>query len=331
MKRRGSTEYKRLQDSVYFIPDKDFRKNVPMTNRVNYFHELYPHMFVEDVKLGIVPIGGRTYSKKPFSVVLEPSNPDLEKVLTRALSKDDYPDRLPSEVCDFISQCAVELLLFDTSTYEITYLSKETDQKPVGFEFVHINPFSLTKIGNGLVQVLPSDLAAKLGRPTEIKLKPERILTFTLPSTYRAKMSELLELLSVLSTPTSPNFYMEELASGSLKTPYDVKAHILTHKVALAKAAKLSGWNARLLFQDTALEYYLIHRDLVFERFKIDLRDSILATLNEGIMRAGQQIGFTAKMVLSGLPTTADVETAYLHLQQGDVPFAEILETFRRY
>jgi hypothetical protein len=331
MKRRGSTEYKRLQDSVHFIPNEDFQKNVHITNRINCFHELYPHMFIEDVKLGIVPIGGGTYSKKTFSVVLEPSNPDLEKVLVRALSKDDYPRGLSSEVCDFISQCAVELLLFDTSTYEIAYLSKETDRKPIGFEFVHINPFSLTKMGNDLVQILPNDLAAKLGRSTEIRLKPERILTFTLPHRYRSKISELLDLLSVLSTPTSPNFYMEELASGATKTPYDVKAHIFLHKVALAKAAKLSGWNARLLFQDVALEYYLIHRDLVFEQFKIELRDSILATLNEGIARAGQVLGFNTNIVINGLPTTADVRTADDHLQKGDVPFAEVLEPFRSY
>jgi hypothetical protein len=170
-----------------------------------------------------------------------------------------------------------------------------------------------------------------LGRPTEIKLKPERIITFTLPSSYRPKMSELLNLLSILSTPTSPNFYMEELASGSMKTPYDVKAHILTRKVSLAKAAKPSGWNARWLFQDAALEYYLIHRDLVFERFKIELRDSILAKLNEGIVRAGQVIGFTTKIVINGLPTATDVQTAVDHLQKGDIPFKEVLDPFRRY
>ncbi|MBN1368190.1 MAG: hypothetical protein JW967_09740 [Dehalococcoidales bacterium] len=53
-----------------------------------------------------------------------------------------------------------------------------------------------------MVQILPSDLAAKLGKPTEIKLKPERILTFALPSSYRPKISELLDLLSILSIPT---------------------------------------------------------------------------------------------------------------------------------
>lgn len=331
MKRRRSPEFKRMQDSVSYFPDEDFVKRVGIPNRAKYFHQLYPHMFIEDVKLGIVPIGGRIYSSKPFNVVLEPSNADLERIVVSSISRDDYPSGLPSEVSDFISQCAVELLLFDTSTYEIVYLSEEKDGKLVGFEFVHINPLSLVKRGNTLLQVLPSELATKLGKPSQINLKPERILTFALPGSYWAKMSELMELLSVLSTPTAPNFYMEELASGAMKTPYDVKAHILMHKVALAKATKPSGWNARWMFQDAALEYYLIHRNLTFERVKIELRDSILATLNEGIERAGQELGFTTKIVIGGLPTIADVRAANDHLQKGDIPFAEILETFRRY
>jgi len=121
---------------------------------------------------------------------------------------------------------------------------------------------------------------------------------------------------------------MEDLAAGTKRTSYDTKAHIYTHSVALASACKLLGWNARQLFQKEALEYYLIHRELSFEHLKIELRDGILQTLNEGIERAGKVIGFSGRIEIEGLPTIRDVESARNHLEAGDLPFNKILEPF---
>ncbi len=122
---------------------------------------------------------------------------------------------------------------------------------------------------------------------------------------------------------------MNELVSEQKRTHYDVKAHIHMHNVALANSTKLFGWNARLLFQGEALEYYLIHRNLLFERFKIELRDSIVKTLNEGVKHAGSKLGFTNEIVITGLPTINDVQTAFEHLQKGDASFEEILAPFQ--
>lgn len=99
---------------------------------------------------------------------------------------------------------------------------------------MHINPVTIVQKGNTLLQVLLNELAAKLGKPGQIELKPERIAAFHLPCGFRGKMDELMELLSILSSPVAPDFYMKEMASRSIKTPYEVKTHIYNHKVALA-------------------------------------------------------------------------------------------------
>ena len=328
MKRKDGSVLERLQDSVSYYPDAAFIDKRGIPNRSKYFQQLYTHMFIEDVKLGIMPIGGRTH-KKQFTIALEPSDPNWVQIVESALSPDEYHHGLASEVCDFVSQCAVELLLFDSSTFEIVYLSEQKSGKLAGFEFVHINPVTIVQKGNTLLQVLPNELAAKLGKPGQIELKPERIIAFHLPCGFRDKMDELMELLSILSSPVAPDFYMKEMASRSIKTPYEVKTHIYNHKVALASATKLYGWNARLIFQEEVLEYYLIHRSLQFEQFRIELRDTILETLNQGIKRAGGQLGFDTQIIVNGLPTLNDVKIADDHLQKGDLRFAEILETFR--
>jgi hypothetical protein len=331
MKRERHSELKRIQDSVSYIPNELLRSSKRISNRSEHFNELYPYMFIKDVELSIIPIGGRAHGKKQFNITLEPSNPELERIVTSAISTDEYPYSLTERVCDFIGQCAVTLLLFSTSTYEIVYLSDEKKGGLVGFEFVHINPFSLVKSGNTMKQLLPKDYAAELGKPEQIVLKPERILAFTLPDNLRGKLDVLIELLSVLSALTTPDFYMKELAANKIKTPYDVKGHYFVQKVALAKATRFLGWNSRQLFRDEALEYYLIHRDLLFEQFIIELREIILNTLNQGIKRVGEEVGFQTKIVINGLPTITDIQAANDHLQKGNITFAEILEPFRRY
>jgi hypothetical protein len=331
MRRQRHSELKRLQDSVSHIPNEVLRSNKRISNRSEHFNELYPYRFIEDVKLSIIPIGGRAYGKKQFNIKLEPSNPELERMVTSAISTEEYPYSLTERVCDFIGQCAVTLLLFSTSIYEIVYLSDEKIGKLVGFEFVHINPYSLVKSGNTMKQLLPKDYAAELGKPEQIVLKPERLLAFTLPDNLRGKLDVLIELLSALSTPTTPDFYMKELAANKIKTPYNVKGHYFMQKVALARATRFLGWNGRQLFQDEALEYYLIRRNLLFEHFIIELREIILMTLNQGIKRGGDELGFQTKIVINGLPTIADIQAANDHLQKGNMPFAEILEPFRRY
>ncbi len=98
--------------------------------------------------------------------------------------------------------------------------------------------------------------------------------------------------------------------------------------LALAEAGKLIGWNARGLCQEQTLEYYEIYRKLLFERFKIELRTSILGTLNKGLDKAGQKLGFSGQLEIEGLPTLKDIEAAQAHLAVGDQPFREIVEPF---
>ena len=99
--------------------------------------------------------------------------------------------------------------------------------------------------------------------------------------------------------------------------------------MALAKITKDFGWDARNSFEKEALEYYLLYRYLKFEKFRIELRNSILDTLNVGLELVGKQLGFDSKILVDGLPTLDEVQASYNHLLQGDIPFSEVLEPFQ--
>ena len=100
--------------------------------------------------------------------------------------------------------------------------------------------------------------------------------------------------------------------------------------MARVQASKVIGWDGRFLIgsQDVT-EYYKWHRLLLFERFKIELRDGIIATLNNVISRAGRRIGFAGQLKVKGLPTLTDVRDGQEALLTGSKSFGEILGIFR--
>ena len=104
-----------------------------------------------------------------------------------------------------------------------------------------------------------------------------------------------------------------------------------SQQLALAEAGKSIGWNARGLFNENMLEFYQLKRFLLFERFKIDFRTSILATLNNGLRLAGKEMGFTAKINVQGVPTIPDIEKANSELESGSKPFGDIIKPFLNY
>lgn len=327
MRRKPQEDLESSQESLSYVPDDILKNRMDVADRADYFDKFYPHMFIEDVKLSIVPIGGRV-SKKEFNISLEPSDQKVQQIIEKALSPDRYHHDLAGTICDFIADCAVRLLVYEKVVYEIVYLSESENRKTVGFELVQINPYTLVHRGNSVCQFLPEEHSKKLRERRCLELRPDRILTFRLPMNVQGKLDHMMESMRTLNL-TSPDFFMKELAAGLKKTPYDVAEHHHLKNVALAKTTKDFGWNARNSFEKEASEYYLIYRHLKFERFKIELRNKIVDTLNAGIELAGKQLDFDNKISINGLPTLDTVETAFNHLQQGDVPFGEVLEPFQ--
>lgn len=328
MRRKRQEELERSQESVSYIPDDLLKNRTDVADRSGYYHEFYPHMFIEDVKLGIMPIGGRASKKKQFSISLETPDPKAQQIVQNAITPDEYHHDLAGIICDFVSNCAVELLLYDKATYEIAFLSEPAKGKLVGFELVHINPRTLIQQGNVISQFLPDELAAKLNKPRYIELSPECILIFKLPVNIQGKLDQIMESMRTLGL-ISPDFFMKELAAGFRKTPYDITTHDYLRKVALAKVTKDFGWDGRRSFEKEASEFYSIYRYLKFEKFKIELRNHILDTLNTGLELVGKQLGFNAKILVNGLPTLDDVQSAHDHLIKGDIPFEKVLEPFQ--
>ena len=135
----------------------------------------------------------------------------------------------------------------------------------------------------------------------------------------------------MLSQKLMPDFALKDFPHSAQNYHYDSSNQVHSQKLALAEAGKAIGWNARGLFQEDVLEFYSLKRHLLFERFKIELRNSILTTLNHGLKLAGKEMGFSAEIIIEGLPTIDHVEKAESELESGTQPFAEIYKPFLIY
>jgi hypothetical protein len=126
---------------------------------------------------------------------------------------------------------------------------------------------------------------------------------------------------------------LSSFASDALraKIPYDYGIHRRSLEIALATATRDVGWTARGLFRESILSYYEVHMHLVFERFKLQLREAFLATLNEALSRIGSRLNFEGRITISGLPTTQEIDSAMIELRSGSTAFTVLMEPFLRY
>jgi len=327
MRRPPEPELNRSQQSIFYYSDLAGREDPVLRARPDYFRQSYTHMLIEDVAASIMPIGGRSQNR-PFRVLLTPADPKVEELIEGGIAHRDYNGDLAESVCDFFHECAQTIMAFGEAVYEIVYLSKPSDGTIVRFELGFIQPRTVMHRRGKLVQYVPLEAARRLNVPQYVQLLPERVLTFKPPAYVNDKLEHIMKCLSFLSTHMLPDFALPAMAGEIKSIPYDSSVFLRSQKLALADAGKLIGWNARGIVEGEVLEYYWLHRQLIFERFKIELRDTILRTLNEGLELAGRDVGFSGQLKFEGLPTLDDVKDAEAHLAAGDMPFKEVLKPF---
>jgi hypothetical protein len=328
MKGRRASNLLSSQQSIFYYSDMVGRGDEVLRRRPDYLRRLYPSMLIEDVAYHLIPSSSHNTA---FRVTLDPTDAKVEKLIATALNRDDYHTDLASATHNFFVQCAQTMMAYGEATYELVYLSRQDDGAVVEFQLVFIQPLTVMHRRGQLVQYIPVEVAQARKISQHVSLAPDRIITFVLPTSMQKGFSEMMEGLAFLSNHSIPDFIFQIGDDGSRQTPFDLTTHAHLEKQALAEAGKLIGWDARGLFREETLEYYDLHRALVFERFKVDLRTSLLEKVNEALALAGQKVGFSGQLRINGLPTRKEIEEAQAHLSAGDRPFQEILKPFRMY
>jgi len=284
------------------------------------------HMLPEDVSLGIMPIGGRS-SRPDFKVTLCPADKSAKEIIAAGLNRRDYGygRSLADSLYEFFRLLAADLCAAEQAVFEIVYLEEPQTEKVIGFELAFISENQIVEKKGQLYQSVPPELARERNISQLIPLAREDLMIFKAPADFEKPLRDVRQNLGQLDEKRFPMMMLEATKTN---TPYDFIAHQRSMKLALVEAVKPIGWNARGSFNDCVLSYYWIHMSLTFEKFKIQLREAMLTTLNGGLERIGEKIGFKAQIKIDGLPTLADVDTASNNLNSGAMPFTEVMKPF---
>jgi hypothetical protein len=266
---------------------------------------------------------------KSFRVALNPANEEVEALLEEAIDRRDQRD-LAEAVSEFVRDCAALVVADGKAVYEIAYQHDENN-KPLSFMLLEIQPESVRAKGKRLVQYVPASVARERKlKDNYIDLTPENFVFFELPAYVRSEYEPMMSALAARSDNVFPDFVLPGMEENGPRIPFDIEQFNRTKKMAVAQASKLIGWDGRFMIgSGYVTEYYQWYRLLLFEHFKIELRDCIMAALNTAVERAGKTLGFSGQLVVEGLPTLADVKDAQEALTTGSRTFGEILGVFR--
>lgn len=329
MRRRTQLDdARRDQRSIrYYWSHLGPEERAPLDARKDYSRSTYAYMLIEDVHNTIMPF--RTGSRsRPFSVRVEPPSDSVAQLIETAL-RPEYARNLTDAVCDFVRDCASALLTFGEAFYELVSLFSPRDRNhATGFEIVRVPTPTVFRRRGQLVQYVPASIASHLGIEQWITLPPQSMLAVHNP--LGPRMARLFEDLSLVGAGVMPQFAVASMMPGAPdRVPFDLQLYVRTQNIVAARCTREIGWNGRGLFQREAVDYYTTMRELRFEKFKMNLRQAILAMLNEALKRAGSRMGFDERLVLDGLPSHEDVARSQRQLETGEVGFDEILRRFR--
>lgn len=284
--------------------------NPDMKKTTNFNKGFYSGTFLKDVKLFI--------SNDNCEIKLANKDSELEERIINAFENvlEYKRNDLDSALKYFIKSCAVDLLYFNESNYEIVFENNE-------FNFVKI-PFNTLKIENGKkYQVIHDEIVNERNLPNKkIKLGDDNIISFKGPKKYN--LQETMKNLSIID-----NLHNRNLLSLINQNKPNIKDLSYLEKVAVGNITKDIGWNFRIEYsmEEVCLDYYYYHRFLLFQKFLAIFRENIIEEINIALNYIGMKIGFSNKIIMDG--TTLDfVEDIIKKYKEGKIGYDKLSTIF---
>lgn len=286
------------------------------------FGELYTTLFVDDIADSVWPFAYRS-SRRNVSIQLETNSECAEDIVTAALG--EKVRGLESSVQKFLSTAAGQIAEFDFAVAEIVFACDTDTNQIKSVECVWINPVQIRKRWGKIYQQVPIEIASERGVKTLIHIPNEKTILFVAPPSVRKAMSQARESLSIIS-----DFRNDSFAITALQTnlPFDFQVHERAMMLALAEAGRPIGFGSRGMFNKHVATPYLIRMRLLHEKFLIELRQSLLDTLNDALERIGRRMGFDCELKVDGLPTDRDIEIALNQLDSGSLPLTKLMDAY---
>lgn len=311
---------------TYYIEDKSLIRDLHAS--------LYAHMLIDDLHLGIMPIGGRSQNPN-FAVKIDPPSKEVEELIRLALyTYHGEPQNLTEAICDFIDEAIHILAGYGKAYYEVVYFyTDESKLKIEKFEIDRIPNDNIYDTFGFYWQFIPKKIVLEREEIQKrfIWLPKDDLLFLSFPNALGGirKLKKLLSELQWLSKFIMPEFAMKNMDLQQQTKGYDFPTYRENQETHLAKITRHLGWTARGTFYERSLEFYQIYRYLKFEKTKAILREYVLNKLNEKLEIIGDKMGFKARIKLEGVRSCEDYDHDIKLLIEGSLQFSEAVKRMR--
>jgi len=283
-------------------------------------------MFSDDVRNSILPYSFSTLETKSSIHVIGNNSISDSAIISYLFSgRQDLITRPPSEpIIDFLRDVAFVLAYRGKTLMEVV---KDRIQISIGdentlctaYRLVHIPGITFRWINN-YIQLVPRREWKKYGMVFNA-IPKSATWSIQLPKKLGGviKHNMLLRKL-VLSTEVVPRFF-DDFSEGIGKNQVDLTEFHNTRTELMANATARWGWDARLIFKDRVLEYYLLYRKLKFARTLSVLREYILSEINQML----SNLGLPYEIEILGLLKPQEFDNVLDLFGKGEYVFEDII------
>lgn len=277
------------------------------------------HMFSQDLRWGVVPIGGRMDGHPNFSVRID-GDADNVKTATRLLAEIGQRDRnnLTRCVCEAINQIATQLSWSGRAPYELV-------SDDAGVHLANFTSRRLIKVPGYYLQFVPKDDWNVVGRRI-VAIPSSTIWCIDMPPELGGRNGFIQTCKQLAAFDLSgPDFWRVEIQVGNRSGYYDFETYRKLSEVFIGQTTRNWGWGGRNLSHDRETDFYTLHRMIKFARTKALIREHIVKNINELYKR----LAMDCTLNISGLPSSSDISLTSIEFSEGRLSFGEIYKRVR--
>ena len=287
--------------------------------RENTYLNMNIRMFVEDIKLGVMPIGGVSSTAPKFAVDIQGASQSVEHANATLESLTRHHRYSTKELLsDVVRGIAQNLAWSGRAVYEIIPMEENCG----AYHLHYFSPRRLFHAFGWYIQVIPKADRGLL-KKAYVPLPEKDIWDITMPGVlggYKGYHETLRDLARFQHL--GPSFLMQDLGDQGWPAHYDFQRYVREAEFFETKITSLWGWNRRETNERNWTEFYGSYRTLRFGWAQAHLREHIVNELNQLLRR----LGIEAEIVVRGLPTPAEILAMQQRMLEGDISFKEALD-----
>lgn len=274
-------------------------------------------MFVQDVHIAVMPLGGRFSSSRDYSVEIQggPEQQFQAIVILKSLTSDNLNGRPdPKELLsDSVNHIAHYLASCGRSVYEIIR-AKENDE---AWRLYSFTDKRLPCVFGWYIQRVPKRDKHWL-KQSYVRIPKEDIWEIEMPEAlggyrgYRKIIKKLIRYTQIV-----PSFLIDEMSNQKFPAYFNINNYRMEKELFIAKTTANWGWHMRSIGLKNWTEFYGMYRFITFDWAKACMREHIINELNQLF----QRLDIEAEIVIKGLPTAREILKTRQQMCEGKISF----------